>query len=127
MYASAPTTPEPMMVIICEVVICSPSFTTSLRTRWVMLQNRNMIPAALSTADIIFTMSATCSGDAKSEKKLAVSMKKGAPGGWPISNLLPDRINSGQSQKLAVGSTVRQYVTVATMKQSQPKRLFTVL
>jgi hypothetical protein len=72
-------------------------------------------------------MSATFAGDAKSEKKFAVSMKKGAPGGCPISSLLPERMNAGQSQKLAVGSTVRQYVNVATKKHSQPKRLFTVL
>ena len=85
------------------------------------------MPAALSMADIMFTISATFSGDANSEKKLAVSMKNGAPGGCPISNLCPESINSGQSQKLAVGSTVRQYVAVAMTKQSHPKMLFTVL
>ena len=66
------------------------------------------MPAALSSADIMFTIYATLSGAANMEKKLAVSMKNGAPGGCPISSLLPERINSGQSQKLAVGSTVRQ-------------------
>jgi hypothetical protein len=36
------------------------------------------------------------------------SMKKGAPGGCPTSSLYPVVINSGQSQKLAVGSMVMQ-------------------
>ena len=92
-----------------------------------MLQNRNSMPKALSMADIMFTINATLSGLANSEKKFAVSMKKGAPGGWPTSSLLPDRMNSGQSQKLAVGSTVRQYVNAATRNVSHPSVLFRIL
>ena len=85
------------------------------------------MPAALSMADIIFTIKATLSGAANDENRLAVSIKKGAPGGCPTSNLLPERINSGQSQKLAVGSTVRQYVTAAIRNVSHPKVLFKIL
>ena len=82
------------------------------------------MPAALISADIMFTMYATFSGAANSEKKFATSMKNGAPGGCPTSKLFPDRMNSGQSQKLAVGSTVRQYVAAATMNVNQPSVLF---
>jgi hypothetical protein len=69
-------------------------------------------------------MSATFSGPANSEKKFAVSMKKGAPGGCPISSLLPESMNSGQSQKLAVGSTVVQYVIAAMRNVNHPSVLF---
>ena len=44
---------------------------------------------------------------------LPVSMKKGAPGGCPTSNLNAVVINSGQSQKLAVGSIVLAIVLLA--------------
>ena len=54
-------------------------------------------------------------------------MKNGAPGGCPTSNLCPDSMNSGQSQKLAVGSTVKQYVIAAIRNVTQPKVLFTIL
>ena len=64
-----------------------------------MLQNRNRIHAALIKADITLTIIATCEGSwANCENKLAVSMKNGAPGGWPISSLYPVVMNSGQSQ-----------------------------
>ena len=46
--------------------------------------------------------------EAKWEKKLPKSMKKGAPGGCPTSSLDAVVMNSGQSQKLAVGSMVEQ-------------------
>ena len=46
-----------------------------------MLQKRNIMPAALSMADIMFTIRATFSGDANSENTFAVSIKNGAPGG----------------------------------------------
>ena len=70
-----------------------------------MLQKRNRIQPALINADIVLTIRATCEGSlVNCENKLAVSMKKGAPGGCPTSSL----INSGQSQKLAVGSMVEQ-------------------
>ena len=44
--------------------------------------------------------------DAKSENTFPTSIKNGAPGGWPTSRREAERINSGQSQKLADGSTV---------------------
>ena len=63
--------------------------------------------AAESSALIVFTILATCVASlAKWEKMLAVSAKKGAPGGCPTSSLKPVVINSGQSQKLADGSIV---------------------
>ena len=47
-----------------------------------VLQKRNKIVVALSNALIMFTIFATCEGSlAKCENRLAVSMKKGAPGG----------------------------------------------
>ena len=58
------------------------------RVRWVILQNRNRIQVADIRALIMFTIFATCVGSlANCEKRLAVSMKNGAPGGWPISIL----------------------------------------
>ena len=53
-----------------------------------MLQNRNKMVVALSSALIVFTIRATCEGSlANCENRLAVSMKKGAPGGCPTSSL----------------------------------------
>ena len=56
-------------------------------------------------------------------KKRAVSMKIGLPGGWPTSSLKPCVMNSGQSQKLAVGSRVSRYVTAAMTNAVQPRML----
>ena len=76
------------MAISLLVVSALQSFSISLRVRWVIVQNRNNIHVALSSALIVFTIIATCDGSlANCENKLAVSMKNGAPGGWPISNL----------------------------------------
>ena len=64
---------------------------------------------AESRALIMLIIKAICVGSlAKREKTLPVSIKKGAPGGCPTSSLEAVEINSGQSQKLADGSTVRQ-------------------
>ena len=46
--------------------------------------------------------------EGEEEKKEPKSMKKGAPGGCPTSSLDAVVMNSGQSQKLAVGSMVEQ-------------------
>jgi hypothetical protein len=55
----------------------------------------------------MLTVNATLDGlDAKSVKKRPTNIKNGAPGGWPTNNLYDDEINSPQSQKLVVGSTV---------------------
>ncbi len=52
------------------------------RTRCVMLQKRNRMQAAESSALIMFTMRATCEGSLVNWlNRLAVSMKNGAPGG----------------------------------------------
>ena len=84
------------------------SLTTSRRTRWVMVQNSSRMVAALSRADIELTIKAILemSPPAKLTKNRAASMNIGLPGGWPTSSLKACRMNSGQSQKLAVGSTV---------------------
>ena len=50
-------------------------------------------------------------------------MKKGAPGGCPTSNLNAVVMNSGQSQKLAVGSIVLQYTKAAMAKAIHPMRV----
>ena len=61
---------------------------SNLLTRWEMVQNRNRMVAAESSALIVLTMRATWLGSlANCEKRLAVSMKNGAPGGCPISSL----------------------------------------
>ena len=53
-----------------------------------MVQNKNRMVVALNKALMVFTILATCvTSLANCENKLAVSMKKGAPGGCPISNL----------------------------------------
>ena len=71
-----------------DVVRSLQSRRMSLRARWVMDQNRNRMHTALSRAFMMFTIKATCDGSlANCEKRLAVSMKNGAPGGWPISSL----------------------------------------
>ena len=74
-----------------------------------MLQKRNMMVAADNSALMMFTMRATFDGSLTNcVNKLAVSMKKGAPGGCQNANLYPVERNSGQSQKLAGGSIVEQ-------------------
>ena len=53
-----------------------------------MVQNRKRMVVAESRALIVLTIFATIDGSlTNSEKRLAVSMKNGEPGGWPISNL----------------------------------------
>ena len=97
------------MVISLPKVSSLQFFKISLRVRWVIVQNKKSTPAAPNSALMMLTMSATFDGSLTNcEKRLAVSMKNGAPGGCPTSNLYPVEMNSGQSQKLAVGSTVRQ-------------------
>jgi hypothetical protein len=98
-----------MIEISFPLVSWSRSGQMSFRVRCVMLQKRKRIHAALISALMIFTIMATCEGSlANWLNRLAVSMKKGAPGGCPTSSLYPVVINSGQSQKLAVGSMVMQ-------------------
>ena len=80
---------------------------TSFRVKCVIVQNRNNMVSALNSADIAFTKTATLAGsDVSWVKALAVSIKKGAPGGCPTSSLYADVMNSPQSQKLVVGSIV---------------------
>ena len=75
--------------------------------RWVMVQNRKRMVNALARADNMLTHMAAFEGlPAKIVKNRPSNIKKGAPGGWPTSNLYDVVINSPQSQKLAVGSMV---------------------
>ena len=77
---------------------------------------------------MMFTMRATCEGSlANCENRLPVSMKKGAPGGWPTSSLKAVEMNSGQSQNDAVGSMVEQYTTAAMRNANHPSTLSTNL
>jgi len=120
--------PAPMMATSLPAETVSPSLHSNLRARWVMLQKRKSMQPALKRADMVFTMRATCEESwAKSAKNLAVSMKKGAPGGCPTSIFSAVLMNSGQSQKLAVGSMVEQYVKAAMANTSHPNALFTIL
>ena len=80
--------PAPMMVTSWPTVISSSLPHTSFFVRWVMLQKRNKMQPAESSADMVFTIRATCDGSLTNcENRLAVSMKNGAPGGWPTSSL----------------------------------------
>ena len=66
----------------------SPRSATSRRVRCDIVQKRKRMVVADSSALIVLTMRATSDGSlANCENRLAVSMKKGAPGGWPISSL----------------------------------------
>jgi hypothetical protein len=125
-YISAPHAPLANITSICKgVTPVAESFTTSFFTRCVIVQNNSSIVAALSRADIVLTATATYSGPgAKLTKNRAASINIGLPGGWPISSLYPCEINSGQSQKLAVGSRVSRYVTAAMTNMSHPNELF---
>ena len=114
------------MAIIFGRDIASPSLKKILRVRWVIDQKRNRIHVAERSADMVLTIIATCEGSlANCEKIFAVSMKNGAPGGWPTSSFAPVEINSGQSQNEAVGSIVEQYTKAAMKNVSQPSTLST--
>ena len=77
-----------MMAISFPEVRSSSFGHTSFFARHVMLQNRNRMQAALISALMMFTIFATCEGSlANWLKRLAVSMKNGAPGGCPTSSL----------------------------------------
>ena len=63
---------------------------------------------ALENTDIILTIRAIfVTSVANIAKKAPIIWYKGAPGGWPTSNLAAVAIYSPQSQKLMVGSTVK--------------------
>ena len=74
--------PLASMAISFEVVSSLQLFSTSLRVRCVIVQNRNRMVVAESSALIVLTMRATMLGSlTKWLKRLAVSIKNGAPGG----------------------------------------------
>ena len=76
----------------------------------VIVQNKKRIEKELQSADILFTHFAAFVGSSPpiQIKNLAIRRKKGAPGGWPTSNLCEHAIYSPQSQKLAVPSIVEK-------------------
>ena len=87
-YIKAPTSPLASIAMTFLSGISSPLSVKSFLVRWVIDQKRNRIHVAESRADIVLTISATFDGSlANCEKRFAVSMKNGAPGGWPTSSL----------------------------------------
>ena len=70
------------MAMSLPVVRLLQSFTMSLRVRCVMVQNKNRMVAAESSALMVLTMRATSLGLLTNWlNRLAVNMKNGAPGG----------------------------------------------
>jgi hypothetical protein len=93
-----------------------------------MDQNIKSIVKALANTDIRLIVSAMLLVlIAKMEKKAPSSWYNGAPGGWPTSRLEAVVIYSPASQKLAVGSTVSQYVSREMKNTDHPKILFHLL
>ncbi len=115
--------------VLRREISVAPSRTTRRRTRWVTVQKSSRMVAALRRADMLLTATAAMLmlPPKRVTKKRAASMKMGLPGGWPTSSFAPCVMNSGQSQKLAVGSIVSRYVTAATRKHSHPMALLTML
>ena len=103
----------------------SVSGATSFFASAVIVQKRKRIVKALASAERALTHIATwVVSDANRLKKWPMSMKNGAPGGWPTSSFQAEEMNSPQSQKDAVGSIVRRYVAAAMAKTSHPQSLF---
>src|SRR4030043_1152029 len=96
-----------MMAMILPVVNSS-SLATIFLARWVMVQKRNKMVNELASPESAFTITATfdVSLPANKDANLVRSIKTGAPGGGPTSNLYPAAMNSPQSQKLDVDSIV---------------------
>ena len=85
MYANAPMTPEPNTASIDPP--WGSSSPDNLLAKWVMLQNRKRMVNELLKTDKLLAASAAVSGPIGIIRKRAKSMKNGAPGGWPTSNL----------------------------------------
>ncbi|MNL18429.1 hypothetical protein D3C87_1395730 [compost metagenome] len=100
-------TPAAMMVKICVLLF---SFGYNLDARAVMVQNKNIMVAALKMAELKLIHQATLlvSPMASRENILPIIKYRGAPGWWPTSSLLEAARNSPASQKLSVGSIVSQ-------------------
>ena len=120
-YAKAPTAPEPNTASTFPWLN---SFSPVSRlAKWVMLQNKNRTVKELLSTERPLAAKAAVSGPMGTIRKRASNMKKGAPGGWPTSSLYAEAMNSPQSQKLAVGSTVRTKTSVARAHMAHPVRL----
>ena len=87
-----------------------------------MVQNRNNIVKALASADreLIIIAAFVTSLPANNVKNLEISIKRGAPGGWPTCSLYALAINSPQSHRLVVGSIVDRYTNAAIRKVIHP-------
>jgi hypothetical protein len=127
-YARDPTTADPKIKAISLNPGSVLLLISILRTRCVMVQKRKRIVNALARPDREFTNRATISllFPASKVNIRPTSRKKGAPGGCPTSSLYDAAINSPQSQKLAVGSSVDKYVNAATTKMIHPIRILRV-
>ena len=76
------------MAISFGNVISLHSLMNNFLVRCVMVQKRKRIQVAESKALMMLTIRATCVASlVNCENRLAVSIKNGAPGGWPISSL----------------------------------------
>ena len=74
-----------------------------------MIQNKNSTVNALASAERELIASATyCVEGAKSDAMRPSNMKSGAPGGCPTWSLNAVAMNSPQSQRLTVGSSVNR-------------------
>ena len=106
-YAKAPTNPAPKTAYIFPFVN-SPVFSASLRANAVIVQNKKRMVNALQRPDtaLIIIPTLLVSPKANKLKKFPINRNKGAPGGWPTSNLYAQAMYSPQSQKDAVGSIV---------------------
>ena len=124
-YARAPTAPDPKMAIaLATLYVPSSEGLTSLFAKKTMVRYRKNIVKAEQIAFIAFTATAACMLSVNIVKKRAKSWNTGFPGGWPTSSLYDEAMNSPQSQKEAVGSIVRRYVTAATTKTKTAVSLF---
>ena len=108
--------------MVCPVFKTSPALTNIFLAKCVIDQNRKSTVKAADNTLNMLTQKATCStlSPAKRENIRPINKKKGAPGGCGTSSLYEVAINSPQSQKLAVGSTVSVYTTRAIKKVIQP-------
>ena len=108
------------MAILSPNVKTLRSFNVIFLINMVNVQNMKSIVPELLSADNLLIQMATFSGAAKNENKRPKTIKSGAPGGCPTSNLYAAVMYSPQSHKLTVSSIVKKYTIVAIRKTSQP-------
>src|SRR5690606_15328591 len=122
-YNNEPTIPLPKTAIISALVKLRLLYCLKIIffTNKVIVQNMKIMAKDDDNADILLIHTATFSGEAKEVNNAPNSMKKGAPGGCPTSNLCAAVMYSPQSHKLTVASAVATKTIVAIMNAIQPK------